>query len=140
MGLIAGCAQPGAVRVTPNVVAGGILSQPVTATSQPATGAIGDTSGGRDTRIIQPVTTISGSGGILLAAIAVVGICAVALMYLRQRRFAENTGAAVSAIRDMGPGAQRDKLLERIDQRLVDQGQWDRFVRSRNSRVKRQGH
>jgi len=121
-------------------------SQPsAIATSQPTTiapvAAVGDVSG-TQTTTQKPVTVTiaaSGSGWPLVAMLCVLAAVGVSIAYLRttlrgratQRRLAtlqDNALATAGAIRDLGGGPQRDRLLGYIEQSLVDRKAWDDLI------------
>ena len=136
------------------------------ATSQPASQTVGDQSAGGDARQVTVNLTASGSGWAAVATIvglaAVVAAVVLVYVYARARaeagearlgelnaasvatrtadRHAKLTGNAVAvakAIRDLGPGAQRDRLLRLIQDELPDRADWDRLLAARALAVQR---
>jgi hypothetical protein len=112
-----------------------------TITSQPADqdANAGDQCAGRDNKPVGVNLNLSGSGWPLVAAIAAIVAALGLVLYLRERRRAtavessrhtleRNATSVARSIEAMGPGPQRDKLLELIEGHLVDRQQWDQVI------------
>jgi len=155
---LTGCVQPHAIPVSASVpvaspsaggdqaAQGGVVAKPTfaPAVSQPneQTATAGPVSiPGDGNRVLVAPITVAGSGWVVAAVVAV--LAAVALRLLATARDDRRAaGEVLRAIRDMGPGPQRDRLLAGIELRTEAAGvrnRLDRLARRARASVKRSG-